>query len=174
MTPELRDLTPFLNRRARRSRQGLGSVYENLVAIEAAWRLLDARPTVSIPDDNRTLVEEGTDPRALYELAKSLGPAWVKHHGDLVGELMARGQAASYAALDWSIDWEDVTWLPDLDERAKTRLGLDNRVARFDHEVRSPSGTAFFISRFPDGCCAVSRLARKRSHKRAAPMERAI
>jgi CRISPR-associated endonuclease/helicase Cas3 len=140
MTPKLRDLTPFLNRRVRRSRQGLGSVYENLVAIEAALRLLEACPTVSIPEHNRILVEEGTDPRVLYELAKRLGPAWVKHHGELVGELMARGQAASYAALDWSQDWEDVTWLPDLDERARTRLGLDDRVARFDREVRSPFG----------------------------------
>ena len=42
------------------------------------------------------------------------------------------------------VDWEDVTWLPDLDERAKTRLGLDNRVARFDHEVRSPFGNCLF------------------------------
>jgi CRISPR-associated endonuclease/helicase Cas3 len=139
-TPELRDLTPFLNPRARRSRHGLGSVYENLVAIEATLCLLEARPTLSIPRDNRTLVETGTDPGVLYELAKSLGSSWVKHHGEFVGGEMARGQAASYAALDWSTDWEDVTWLPDLNERAKTRLGLDNRVARFDREVRSPFG----------------------------------
>ena len=127
-TSALRDLTAFLNPRARRSRQGLGSVYENLIAIEATLRLLEGRLILSILRDNRTLVEEGTDPRVLYELARNLGPTWVKHHGDLVGKLMARGQAASYAALDWSVDWEDVTWLPDLNERVKTRLSLDDRV----------------------------------------------
>jgi CRISPR-associated endonuclease/helicase Cas3 len=140
MSPERRDLTPLLGGRVRRSRQGLGSVYENLIAIEAAWRLLEAHPTFSIPQGNRALVEEGTDPGMLYELARTLGPPWVKHHGDLVGEGMARGQAASYAALDWSEDWEDVTWLPDLNERAKTRLGLDDRIARFDRRVCSPLG----------------------------------
>ncbi len=138
MTPESCDLTDFLNRRQRRSRQGLGSVYEDLVAIEAAWRALGEYSTLFIPKDNRALVEGGTDPGALYELAKSLGPAWEKHHGELVGELMARSQAASYAALDWSVDWEEVTWLPDLGERARTRLGLDDRIARFDREVCSP------------------------------------
>jgi CRISPR-associated endonuclease/helicase Cas3 len=153
MTPALRDLTPFLGgrvrRRARRSRQGLGSVYENLIAIEAAWRLLEARATVSIPDDNRALVEGGTDPRVLYDLAKSLGSAWVKHHGELVGGQMARGQAANYAALDWCIDWEDVTWLPDLKERARTRLGLDDRIARFDCKVRSAFGNHLLHMQFP-------------------------
>jgi CRISPR-associated endonuclease/helicase Cas3 len=144
MTPAPRDLTPLVDERVRRSRQGLGSVYENLIAVEAAWSILEARPTISIPEGNRALVEGGTDPRVLYELAKTLGPAWVKHHGELVGELMARGQAASYAALDWSIDWEDVTWLPDLNERAKTRLGLDDRVARFDREILSPFGNRLF------------------------------
>jgi CRISPR-associated endonuclease/helicase Cas3 len=141
MTPELRDLTPFLNRSARHSRHGLGSVYKNLVAIEATWRLLEGLPTVSIPAENRVLVEAGTDPRVLSELARSLGAAWVKHHGQVLGEGMARGQAASYATLDWSTDWEDVIWLPDLEERAKTRLGLDDRVARLDREIRSPFGS---------------------------------
>jgi CRISPR-associated endonuclease/helicase Cas3 len=144
MTPESRDLTPFFHRWMGRSRQGLGSVYENVISIEATWRLLEAHPTLSIPEDNRILVEEGTDTQALYELAKSLGPTWLKHHGELLGELMARGQAGSYAALDWATDWEDVTWLPDLNERAKTRLGLDNRVARFDREVRSPFDNRLF------------------------------
>jgi CRISPR-associated endonuclease/helicase Cas3 len=140
LTPEQRNLTPYLSGRGRRSRQGLGSVYENLIAIEAAWRLLEADPTISIPENNRALVEKGTDPRVLYELAEAIGPAWVKHHGDMVGGDMARGQAARYAALDWFQDWEEVTWLPDLNERAKTRLGLDDRIAWLDREVRSPFG----------------------------------
>jgi len=140
LTPEQRDLTPFLSGRGRRSRQGLGTVYANLLAVEAAWRLLESHTAISIPRENRALVEEGTDPRLLYDLAETLGPAWVKHRGEVVGEEMARGQAAHYAALDWSEDWEEVTWLPDLNERAKTRLGLDDRIARFDDEVRSPFG----------------------------------
>jgi CRISPR-associated endonuclease/helicase Cas3 len=140
LTPEQRDLTSFLSRRGRRPRQGLGTVYENLLAIEAAWRILEAHPTISIPLENRALVEEGTDPRLLCDLAETTGPAWVKHRGEMVGGDMARSQAARYAALDWFQDWEEVTWLPDLNERAKTRLGLDDRIAWFDREVRSPFG----------------------------------
>jgi CRISPR-associated endonuclease/helicase Cas3 len=47
MTPGTRDLTGFLKPRRGVSRHGLGSIYENLAAVEAAWRLLDERRTLS-------------------------------------------------------------------------------------------------------------------------------
>jgi CRISPR-associated endonuclease/helicase Cas3 len=74
VTPEPRDLTPFLSGRGRRSRQGLGTVYENLLAVEAAWRLLEARPVLSVPQDNRSLVEDGTDSRVGFPARAGIDP----------------------------------------------------------------------------------------------------
>jgi CRISPR-associated endonuclease/helicase Cas3 len=151
MAPAARDLTAFLSPRRGASRHGLGSVYENLAAIEAAWRLLDQQPTLSIPRDNRMLVEEGTDPGRLGELAEELGQAWREHWQTCVGDRIGREQEASHAALDWFCEWDEMTWLPALGERVRTRLGLDDRIAAFDRPVRSPfnAGAVIREMKFP-------------------------
>jgi CRISPR-associated endonuclease/helicase Cas3 len=149
MTPAVRDLTAFLKPRRGISRHGLGSVYENLVAIEAAWQLLAQQKVLSIPHDNRMLVEKGTDHNRLGELSESLGQVWKDHWQNYVGNRIGRVQEASHAALNWFEDWNEVAWPPALGERARTRLGLDDRLATFDRPVRSPFGAEIRDIKFP-------------------------
>ena len=49
---------------------GLGSVYDDLRALEATWRALVAQGRISIPADNRALVESATHPEALAALVR--------------------------------------------------------------------------------------------------------
>jgi hypothetical protein len=140
MTPTVRDLTIFLRPRRGISRHGLGTVYESLVAIEAAWRLLDRHRMLSIPHDNRRLVEEGTNHDRLSELAEGLGKVWKEHWQNYIGSCIGRAQEASHTALDWFREWNEMSWPPALGERARTRLGLDDRLVTFDHSVCSPFG----------------------------------
>ncbi|MGH7087832.1 MAG: CRISPR-associated helicase Cas3' [Stellaceae bacterium] len=149
MTPAERDLTAFLRPRRDISRHGLGSVYENLVAIEAAWGLLERQRVLSIPHDNRRLVEEGTDRERLRKLAEGLGPLWKEHWQNDIGKYFSQTQEAAHAALDWFRDWNEVTWPPTLGERARTRLGLDDRLAIFDTPFPSPFGAELRDIKFP-------------------------
>lgn len=149
VTPAARDLTAFLKPRRGASRHGLGRVYENLVAIEASWRLLDQHGMLSIPRDNRRLVEEGTNHDRLAELAGSLGKAWKEHWQDYIGNCIGRLQEASHTSLDWFGAWNEMSWPPALGERARTRLGLDDRIASFDQPVSSPFGIELREIKFP-------------------------
>lgn len=54
LTPSSRDLGPYLERKRGRASHGLGTVYENLLSIEATWRELECRDYLSLPEDNRS------------------------------------------------------------------------------------------------------------------------
>lgn len=137
LTPETRELGAHL----RGGRLGFGprSPYENVLAVEATWRELERRGTLTIPKDNRELVEAATDPMRLEALARALGGAWPDHWSELIGRSAARGAAAHAVALRWSTPWED-SGFGDLGERIRTRLGLDTRRVRLSRRVRSPFG----------------------------------
>jgi CRISPR-associated endonuclease/helicase Cas3 len=149
MMPAERDLSVFLKPPRGISRHGLGSVYENLVSVEAAWDLLERHKVLSIPRDNRRFVEEGTDRERLGELADRLGPLWQEHWHSYTGHRIGQAQEAVHVALDWSQDWNDMTWPPDLREKVRTRLGLDDRLAKFDPPFRSPFGAGIDDLKFP-------------------------
>ena len=140
LTPPERDLAAFLKPRPR-GRHGLGSVYRNLISVEATWRELDARPTLMIPADNRAVVEAAVDEARLRALAESLGGAWPRHQQDTLGKAGAERGAAAVHALDWSQDWESLRW-PSHDERVATRLGQDDRLVRLSAPMPSPFGAA--------------------------------
>lgn len=139
LTPADRDLTRFLGPGRTRS-DGLGTVYRNVLTLEATWRLLERRPTWRTPQDNRLIVENSTHPARLRALADALGPAWTRHEGEGLGASAASTHAARRQALDWSVPWDEQPWLGDDALRAQTRLGLDAARVRFDAPVRSPFG----------------------------------
>ena len=142
LVPAERDLSPFLPSRTRgRPRHGLGGrVYPNLLAVEATWRLLEERPLLRLPGDNRALVERATHPEALGTIAAALGAAWQKLRQDLLGIESAQFQQAGSVALRWEEDLLDMAFPRRLDERIGTRLGTDDRRLRLEPPSASPFG----------------------------------
>ncbi|MBY0331734.1 MAG: hypothetical protein K2X49_13805, partial [Acetobacteraceae bacterium] len=142
LVPEARDLLPFLARHGGgRTRHGLGRVYENVLSIEATWRQLEQRAALTVPDDNRALVEAATHPDTLRALATGLGEVWDAHLRHVTGARSAeRGQAGS-AALRWDREPPSDTAFP-FDERLPTRLGGDDRRFRLEPAAVSPFGQA--------------------------------
>lgn len=152
LAPAERELSNRLQPRAGGASHGLGTVYRSVLSIEATWRVLDGRcrngKPLHIPRDNRTLVEAATHPLALQELADSLGDAWRAHWRALKGgELAERGQAAAQL-LDWSADWIDQPWAEPGDA-VRTRLGLGDRIVRFETPVTSPFGQSLTQFKLP-------------------------
>ncbi len=128
LTPEQRDLSPLLQRGgARGTGMGPGSAYENMLAIEATWRLLADHggfPVLSIPVDNRRLVEAGVDTDQLEQLAQARGGAWPEHFQSVLGKRSAQAGLATYCLARWDKPWAQSAW-SDIGDKARTRLGLD-------------------------------------------------
>lgn len=124
--PAERDLTPFLGRVARRhglgpsNRAATSGVYPNLPALEATWTELAARGSISLPRDNRVLVERATHPEALEAIVQAKGwqAFWSKHEGGRIADT----QQALRNALDMSLPMQDLEEFAT-DERLTTRLG---------------------------------------------------
>ncbi len=152
LTPDERSMTGYLGRRPAGTSAGLGTVYTNLLAIEATWRELENRQFLSIPDDNRELVERATDYDRLNLLATELGSEWIAHWMDLLGTDTARRQAAKPRLLEWTEEFSAYTESAEV----QTRLGEMPRLLRFSETV-SPFGqhlTELQIPHFmwPEGC----------------------
>lgn len=137
LVPETRDLA----RQVRGGPYGFGDKrpYENVLAVEATWRALEACPQLEIPSQNRALVEAATDPARLEELARQLGQGWPDHYNELVGLRAARGGAAHAVALRWSTPWDQSGFVGG-EERVRTRLGLDTRRVRLSRPAPSALG----------------------------------
>ena len=143
LTPAARDLTVAIDSDSGKGYPGpgLGSVYGDLRIIEATWRALakrhEARESLSIPDDNRTLVEEATHPDVIRDIASD--NSWRKH-AQAVRE-MAREETAD--ARNNVIDFDD--WFTSDNnqfsrERLKTRLGDEGIVVALPDEMKTPLG----------------------------------
>jgi CRISPR-associated endonuclease/helicase Cas3 len=141
LTPAVRNLTATIDNDSGKGYPGpgLGSVYGDLRIIEATWRALskrsERRESLSIPDDNRTLVEEATHPDVIRDIASD--NSWQKH-AQAVRE-MAREETAD--ARNNVIDFDD--WFTSDNnqfsgERLKTRLGDEGIVVALPDEMRTP------------------------------------
>src|SRR5690606_28168949 len=76
-------------------KHGVGTVYEDLLILEATRRRLERDGKLRIPAQNRELVEVTTHPDELERLASELGPTWQKHRTATNGKVFAeRGVAA--------------------------------------------------------------------------------
>lgn len=148
LRPAARDLSVLLGRTSG-ARQGLGSVYPNLVQLEATLRVLEAMPEIVIPRDNRQLVERALHPDALAAISAQ-GAAWHNHAAERAGGELASAEAARRLALDLSQPFRTLTFA-DVDEAIVTRLGARDLLIDLPEPIASP-----FASNFGEG---VTRIA---------------
>lgn len=141
LTPATRDLTASVDRDSGKGYPGpgLGSVYGDLRIIEATWRALEKRSDrhepLSIPDDNRALVEEATHPEMIQRIASD--DLWQKH-AQRVRE-MARAETTK--ARNNVIEFGD--WFTENQfsgERLKTRLRDEGIVVALPGKMETPFG----------------------------------
>lgn len=142
LAPPGQDLAPLL----KTSRHGLGpfrdgdGIYPDLRIVEATRRLVVARPTVSIPADNRGLVEGATHPDRLLEI-ETLGDAWRLLGQRIEGLTGAKRTLAHLHSLEIDKPFDTQQDFPtDLD--IATRLGLRDRLLTFEPAPPGPFGQA--------------------------------
>ena len=121
-----------------KSPMGLGRVYRNLIGVLATRRWLGERDAISIPRDNRALVEAATHDESLRRLANELGPPWEAHLNAALGEALGEGMTARSVLLDWRESL--FANRPQDDRRVKTRLGLDDRRIDLPEPLQGPFG----------------------------------
>ena len=124
-----------------RGKHGVGTVYDNLVILEATRRRLLARGELRIPLENRELVEVTTHPEALEELLKELGGPWQRHWTKLSGVMLAHRGLADLNLVDRSARFGEYAFSETkLDERVAARLGESDRRAVFIDRPAGPFG----------------------------------
>ncbi len=153
LVPAERDLSRYLGRVA--ERHGLGplsdgqGVYRDLLQLEATWQVLEANPQISIPADNRRLVEQALHPEVSERLKAGLGTAWINHGNQQDGLAIAERQTARGFALDIGRPFTTLRF-PDRDEAISTRLGTRDRLVRFDPPLPGPFGAPISQIKIPD------------------------
>lgn len=140
-------LTPTghdLNLLIAKSQHGLGmfrnggGVYTDLRILEATRALLAERPVVSIPADNRYLVEAATHPDKLRAIQEEKGDAWKTLGQKIEGDTGARQTIARLQALDVEQQFGEQEFPNDV--QIATRLGAQDRVLHFEPALPGPFG----------------------------------
>jgi CRISPR-associated endonuclease/helicase Cas3 len=143
LVPDDPTLELFFNARGDvRGEAGLGKVYPDLRIARLTLERIGAGCEIRIPADNRSLVEWATHPDNLGRFDS--GP-WVRHRNELCAVAMAHGQTARSALIPEDLAFGD----PDLrfralDEKLKTRLGLEDRRIPLPEPVTSPFGQTLY------------------------------
>ena len=143
LRPAERDLTPLLGKV--NERHGLGPAghggtpYPDLLQIEATMRLLEANPVVTIPADNRRLVEHALHPEVLAGIAKELGTPWLNHAASRGGAIYGDRQTADAVALDLSVPFHEMVF-PDAMDAVATRLGACDLLIDLNPALDGPFG----------------------------------
>lgn len=140
LTPLGQDLSPLL----KRAQHGLGpfrdgdGIYPDLRSVEATCRLIQERPTISIPADNRVLVEAATHPEPLRAM-EALGKDWQRLGQQIDGRTGAERSIAQLHGLDVETPFDEQQGFPtDLD--IATRLGERDRLLKFEPAPVGPFG----------------------------------
>ncbi len=140
LTPVGHDLDPMLVR----SQHGLGmfrnggGIYADVRILEATRALLAERPVVSIPNDNRYLVEAATHPDILAAIQQQKGEAWNVLGQKIEGDTGARQTIARLQVLDVDQRFGDFEFPQDT--KIATRLGEQDRILYFNLESPGPFG----------------------------------
>jgi len=118
---------------------GVGTVYDNVLILEATRRLLERNPEIEIPKQNRKLVELSTHPEALENLVNELGKHWTAHHTALLGKGAAHKSLASLNVVDRRCRFGEYQFkLEGIEERIAARLGESDRIAAFPEKLPGP------------------------------------
>ncbi|MGV6874109.1 CRISPR-associated helicase Cas3' [Pseudochelatococcus sp. B33] len=122
------------------NREG-GGVYPDITGLEAVRRLIGTGATWTIPEDNRKLVEAGTDPETLDRLAEELGTEWTAARGRMIGSRIAKGQIARLNLIDRSRAFDGTAddCFPE-DVKILTRIGADRVQVPFADGTVGPFG----------------------------------
>jgi CRISPR-associated endonuclease/helicase Cas3 len=140
LTPEGNDLDPLIAK----SKHGLGmfhnggGVYADLRVLEATRALLVERPVVSIPADNRYLVEAATHPDKLHAIQKEKGEAWQTLGQRIEGGTGAQRTIGHLHALDVEQIFGEQEFPNDV--QIATRLGVQDRILHFEPALSGPFG----------------------------------
>jgi CRISPR-associated endonuclease/helicase Cas3 len=166
LTPENRDLSSAIVESGKNEGSGLngphglGTVYSDLRAIEATWRVIendDLRPW-HIPTSknnefanagNRTLVERSTHETRLSEIVEQFveqgKDVWETHHEWVLGTNLADRDAAGFVEIDRGEQYGVREFNGNL-ESVKTRLGRDDYRIILPIDVPSPLSSDESIS----------------------------
>lgn len=129
LTPSERDLSGAIVQDGRgvKGPHGLGTVYQDLRMIEAAWRVLadETLDAWHIPEHNRLLVERATHPEHLQAIVAEKGEAWNEHQKYILGRDIANRLHAGYVRIDRSKPFGEEGFVDDVGA-VRTRLGDDN------------------------------------------------
>ena len=145
--PAERNLTRLLGTVPSRDRHGLGpmadgiGVYPNLLQIEATLRLLEHNPAVTIPADNRRLVEHALHPDVLAALALELGTAWRNHAANRAASDYGDRETGKVVSLDLGTPFRELSF-HDAAEQVATRLGEQQLLVDFDTPLAGPFDVA--------------------------------
>lgn len=143
VTPRERDLLRYL-RGARNSHSfKLQRAYENVLAVDATWSQLEQRSVLSIPSQNRELVERTTDWQTLSAMAEARGGDWELRRQQLLGTDRARSIEAHYKSLNWNTPWEQAAY-SDQTEAIRTRLGVDAVRLPVTEVLQTPFGCRLY------------------------------
>ena len=141
LVPEEHSLEAYIRSNGRAyGPHGLGTVYEDLRALEATWQLAEQQAIWKIPAMNRQLVESATHPDVLTQLADSLGGRWTEHEQYVLGIRFADRSHAGLLLLPRKDTFGEYTFPKDPGERIRTRLGTDDRRIALETPLRSPFG----------------------------------
>jgi len=141
-------LGAFLGKRTPSHNLGPERAYEDLRAVEACLRLVAeaAGAGWELPRRNRELVERGTHPELLKQIAAEMGEAWRAHGRDVEGRHGASAQHAQLQLLPVKLPFvngstnESVVLPEEPPEPVRTRLGEDQLLVRLDPPIGSPFG----------------------------------
>lgn len=114
---------------------GIGTVYADLRVMKLTRQVLENTPDITIPHDNRRLVEMATHPEALATLAAE---PWLLHEQHLTAEILAQRRQAELGVIEEKHFGE--FHFHELGERLSTRLGLSDRLAQLPYPVTTPFG----------------------------------
>ncbi len=125
-----------------RGEAGLGNVYPDLRIARLTLDCIGGGCEIRIPADNRALVEWATHPDNLDRFDS--GP-WVRHRNELCAVAMAHGQTARSALIpETEVFGDPALRFRALDEKLKTRLGLEDRRIPLPEPVTSPFGQTLY------------------------------
>lgn len=115
---------------------GCGSVYEDVRVLELTLQTIKSRPEITIPDDNRWLVEQATHPDALATLTTD---RWRRHAQRLEGEQIMKELAAADAAVAYEQYFGEFGF-NEAGGKVATRLGAGSLLLPLQRSVMSPFG----------------------------------
>jgi CRISPR-associated endonuclease/helicase Cas3 len=140
LIPEGGDFSQYVSRKQGEGRgpAGIGRVYADMRILQCTVDALRAQADITIPRDNRSLVEAATHPDSLAQLS---GAAWTAHTQYLTGTLIAQLRQAELGRLE-ELPFGECQYPSKDDGPVATRLGAGSYTLRLPRTMTSPLGQA--------------------------------